>query len=785
LRSPNVGFIQSGVQFWLASSQNVRGLKGKLLVINATWRKRFSVLRNRLYLYPAPEPMPHKRLFWLAMGLVTLAAVAFSTYFILYLVSMQNAFQLNAEDMGIMDQAIWSTIHGQILHQTVCNILNDSNCGGFNGIMRFALHFEPILFPVSLFYLIWADPRMLLILQVLVVATGAYPAFWLARLRLRNDLAAVAIALLYLLYPALQQAVAIDFHAVTFTASFLLFTLYFMYTRRTGWLLVFALLSILCKEEIGIVIAMFGLWSMVFQRRWKTGLIMVLVGSLASALAILVIIPHFSPTGHPLLATRYGTGAGQSLFEQMLHPKQFLDTYVLEHAHLAYLRSLLAPGAFLPVLAPWVLVMAAPSIAINLLSSDVQQYTGLFHYNAEIVPVLIFSIIEAIVLILWVVQWVSTRLYAPIEKVASEPTSPARTISPWRPARMVHVVLLVAVLFFVLFTTVRRDDTFFGKMPFAENFQWPTSSAHSNLAQHFIAMIPADASVSAQTKLVPHLSQRVTIYMFPYGTPFDPTRPASQSAAKADYILLDLEGDVYPYYTSLQYINDVKTVLLSGDYGVVAAQDGYLLLKRGLPAPGISPYSALSAVQAKDPALHYLLLPNLPSSLCADIYVAPQGATQQAQATFTSPGGGSLSLLDYNVNTSSTINRTSGITVTTEWRVDAPIATPLQMLFALTGSDGNAYFVSNDVAQLYWCQTNSWKVGSIVRLTSRTFTVNDSKVPYGLAHLSLSLLPLAQLSDRIMDVQARLPLHVENGSGMIIPTQNTNALQLKSLNIIP
>ena len=124
-------------------------------MINVTWRKRFSVLRNRLYLYPTPEPMPHKRFFWLAMGLVTLAAVAFSTYFIIYLVSLQNAFQLNAEDMGIMDQAIWSTIHGQVLHQTVCNILHDANCGGFNGISRFGIHFEPILFPVSLFYLLW------------------------------------------------------------------------------------------------------------------------------------------------------------------------------------------------------------------------------------------------------------------------------------------------------------------------------------------------------------------------------------------------------------------------------------------------------------------------------------------------------------------------------------------------------------------------------------------------------------------------------------------------------
>lgn len=754
---------------------------------NVSWRKRFSVLRNRLYLYPAPEPLPRTRLFWLAMGLVTLAVAVFSTYFILYLVSMQNAFQMNAEDMGIMDQAIWSTIHGQMLHQTVCNILHDTNCGGFDGITRFALHFEPILFPVSLFYLFWSDPRMLLILQVLVVASGAYPAFWLARLRLRNELAAVAIALLYLLYPALQQAVAIDFHAVTFTAAFLLFTLYFMYTRRTIWLFVFVVLSILCKEEIGVVIAVFGLWTIVFQRRWKTGLTMVLLGSAASALAILVIIPHFSPTGHPMLATRYGGSSGQSLLSQLLHPKTFIGQYLLEHAHLAYLRSLFAPGAFLPLLAPWVLVMAVPSIALNLLSSDVQQYTGLFHYNAEIVPVLVFSTIEALVLILWITQFAWSKIGEGILwRVADsgkemDVEAGTRKGMPLRSyGRMLHIGLLFLLLLFVLFTTIRRDETFFGKMPFAQNFQWPRSSAHSNLAQHFIDMIPVNASVSAQTKLVSHLSHRASIYLFPYGTPFDPTRPASVSTDQAEYILLDLEGDIYPYYTSLQYITDVKTVLLSGRYGVVAAQDGYLLLKRGLPPPGVSPYSAVSAAQAQDPTQRALFLPDLPASLCSDSAVGPQHAPSTTLATFNGPGG-SLSLLDFKVNTSDIINRTSGITVTTEWRVNTPINVPLQFLFTMMGSDGSEYFVSNDVPQLYWCQTNSWKAGSILQMTSRTFTVNDSKVPYGLAHLSLSLLPLAQLSDKIMDGQARLPLHVDNGSG----TQAMNALQLKSITIIP
>ncbi len=755
-------------------------------MINVSWRKRFSVLRNRLYLYPPPEPLRRGRLFWLAMGLVTVAVIVFSAYFIVYLTSMQNAFQTNAEDMGIMDQAIWSTLHGQILHQTVCNILHDTNCAGFDGISRFALHFEPILFPVSLSYLLWSDPRTLQILQTLVVAAGAYPAFWLARLRIRNELAAVAIAILYLLYPAQQQATASDFHAVTFTASLLLFTLYFMYTRRTLWLFVFAVLALACKEEIGLVVVMFGLWSMLFQRRWRTGLALVILGGVCFALASFVIIPHFSPSGHPLLISRYngvlGEGPVQAVLAIILHPKAFVHQYILEHDHLAYLRSLFAPAGYLPLLAPWVLVMAVPSIALNLLSSDIQQYSGLFQYNAEIVPVLIFSTIEALVLILWVVQWIISRARPAAENIDLSTQAESRSVSPsiWKPGRLVNSGLLVVLLGIILFSTVHYDYSFFGKMPFAKGFEWPTTPAHAASIDRFIAMIPQDASVSAQNKFVPHLSHRSHIYLFPYGTAFDGASPGS--AVKADYILLDITGDIYPFYTSVKYINAVKTILLGGQYGVLAAQDGYLLLQHGLTAPGISPSSALRKVG--DPALNYLLSFDLPANLCSSIYVAPGDVHHQLSATFSGLGG-TMNLVDFSVGAANPFVRSSGMTVTTYWLVTGPTSEAFQILFLMTGSDGKEYLASTDVPQIFWCQTNTWKSGSMVALTSRVFTLASSKVPIGIAHLSVAIAPLVRSSDKIMDVQARLSLRVVNAPDTVTPTNGTNALQLKSINIIP
>jgi uncharacterized membrane protein len=396
---------------------------------------------------------------------------------------------------------------------------------------------------------------------VLVVASGAFPAFWLARLRLRNEWVGVLFALLYLLYPAQQNALIFDFHAVTLTAALLLFTLYFLYTRKTVLLFVFALLSMACKEEIPLMIALLGLWSLLFQRRWRIGSALFLLAIAWIAISLFVM-RLFSPTGNPLLLSRYaylGNNPAQMIQTIALHPLFILKQHVIEHRHLSYLNMLLAPSGYLPLLAPWILILALPTLALNLLSTDPGMYSGLFQYNAELVPILIFSTIEAIVVIKWLVQRFMAQVYIPVGKSPLQKT--------WGRSGYMSL-LLFAILVYALCSVVFAD---FGQsgMPFSRDFRWPRITAHSALAQHFISSIPPTASVSAQTRLVPHLSQRVTIYLFPYGDNV------------AQYILLDVTGDKYPYATTQAYNREVKKVLLSGQYGIVTAQDGYLLLKRG------------------------------------------------------------------------------------------------------------------------------------------------------------------------------------------------------------
>ncbi len=568
-----------------------------------TWRKWLASLWQRLYLYPAPEPLPYTRLFWLATALVTLAVLLFSVFFLIYLTRGQDAYLTNAEDMGIMDQAIWSTLHGQVLHQTVCNILSDTNCYGPQGLMRFAIHVEPILFPLSLLYIFWPDPKTLLVVQTLVVAIGAYPAFWLARLRLRNELAAAAIALLYLLYPAQQAALVDDFHAVTFTAALLLFVFYFLYTRRTWGLFICAILAMACKEEIPLIVVGIGIWSIVFQRRWRSGLALTVL-ALAWAVVALVVLPRlYSPTGQALLASRYselGDSPAAAVRSLVLHPIETLKQNVFEPERLFYLRALVVPAGLLPLLSPWILILSLPSLAINLLSSNEQMHSGLafYHYDAEIVPVLIFATIETIVLLLFISQ----RLYNTrrvegyavngeeyenkvqqtrvatrgvlVEREGGQHVMQWLPIPSSTPFSVVKVGLLTLLVVYLL-AIVLHYDTLQGPMPISKEFQWPTITSHEVLAQEFVNAIPATASVSAQSALVPHVSHRSQIYLFPYGD-------GVTTPAYASYIFLDMTGDPYPYYDTNTYKGEVKKVLQSGKYGILKQEDGYILLKQGL-----------------------------------------------------------------------------------------------------------------------------------------------------------------------------------------------------------
>jgi len=519
--------------------------------------------------------MPCGRWPRIALALVTVLALAFVVYYTAYTWSLLDTFRSNAEDMGIMDQALWNTLHGAILHQTICNSISDTNCLG--DVSRFAIHFEPLMLPLSLLYLIAPTPKALMLLQMLVVASGVYPVFCIACRRLSSPLAGLIFAVAYLLYPQLQSAILFDFHPVTLTMAFLVFALYFMLTRNNVGLLIACVLALSTKEEVPLDIVMIGLSILLFQRRWKLGA--GIIGLSLAWLAMAVIVMHIaSPVGHSPTAARYGylgDNPIQAGIYIVTHPLQVLREEMLDDAGISYLSILLGAFSFLGFASPFTLILCLPALSINLLSSDANMHQGLHQYSAEIVPIMVFSAISGIALLLEPVALGHRRhILAPdafsnLRKQIGYSFARLRLQTP--SVSRVALVALLAIAFAGCLVQQRTMNL--GNPPTFLALAWPTATPHSNLANTIVAMIPADASVSAQNTLVPHLSHRRSIYQYPYG------------AEQSDYVVLDTAGFIYPFTDQHAYDQSVRDLQSSGRFRTVFARDGYLVLQRSTPGP--------------------------------------------------------------------------------------------------------------------------------------------------------------------------------------------------------
>jgi len=512
-----------------------------------------------------------------ALILVTILAVAFVVYFTAYTWSLFDAFRSSAEDMGIMDQAIWNTLHGALLHQTICNNISDTNCLG--DVSRFAIHFEPLMLPISLLYIFAPSPKTLMVFQALVVASGAYPVYWIASRRLASPLAGLGFAAAYLVYPALQSAVVFDFHAVTLSAAFLMFAIYFMLSRNNVGLVIACLLSLSTKEEIPLDIFMIALAILVFQRRYKLSL--GLIGLSVVWLAVTLVVMHiFSPLGHSPTASRYsylGSSPLAVVRTILTHPLSVVRQQLLNHNSLHNIHTLIGSLGFYGVLGPSVLVLAMPALLLNLLSSDLHMQLGVHQYSAEIVPFMVFASISGVSFLIGLITLVARRGPPQLASAFSTGGDAADTTAwrlpgeGYRTSRTVASSLLIVLLLLIMgFCSLTEQKL--GYLPGIGTFSWPTQTAHTRLFTKVAALIPANASVSAQDELVPHLSHRHYIYQYPY------------MSEQSSYVVLDTKGDTYPFAVGSKGLHDyqqsVEDLLHSGKFHVIFQEDGYLVLQR-------------------------------------------------------------------------------------------------------------------------------------------------------------------------------------------------------------
>ncbi len=492
--------------------------------------------------------MTHQRLVQI---LLALCILGYTIFFATQLTLHYYSFGSRALDLGNYGQTIWNTSRGNWFHQT--------NQPGATS--RLSLHVEPILLPVSLLYLIYPGPEILFIFQSLVVALGAIPVWALARRALKNDWLALLFAVVYLLLPPMQAATLLDFHAVTLAPTFLLAAFYYLETRRAGWFALFAALAVACKEEIALIVLLMGLYALVINRQTRLG-IGAMALTVAWAFVAVFVIPRTFAGTENIHWSRYGHLGSDPLhivLNLFMQPQLFVNQLIAVNA-LDYLKLLLAPTAFVALLNPPTLLLALPSLGINLFSSftPMQRVNSLI-YAAPLVPAVLISSIYG-----------------------------ARNAQRWLPARL-SPALINGALGLIIGGATLAYHLQFGYLPGGGQFRgWEEITEHARRSARVLAQIPPEAKLSAQDRLNPHASQRETLYIF-------------DRLDDADHIVLDVTEDSWPLHPVA--LRDRVMQFLRQGFGVVDAYDGYLLLANNRPnLPTTLPAEFFDFARVENPA---------------------------------------------------------------------------------------------------------------------------------------------------------------------------------------
>ena len=465
----------------------------------------------------------------LAWGLILLYIVTFTWLAIL----RHASFNSSGFDLGIYDQVTWNTLHGRFFFYTTTG----------QPLLHFSNHVSPNILLLAPFYLIYSGPETLLFLQTAAIALGGLPLFWLSREKLNSNLAALTILAAYLLFPTLEIVTLWDFHPPVISVGFFMFAFYFLEKHRSGWFLLCVILAMMGKEQLPLQAAFLGLYAMVRYRYWRLGLTTVLLAMAWFFTIMYWIIPANSVTGQHLFIGYYadlGDSPLEIVTAALTRPDLVLQN-LWQPAKLQYLFDVLTPFAYLPLIGLPVLLIGTPSFAINLLSANAAMHDATqAQYGADIAPWLAWSTLFGAIYL----QRGLIRVWP--------------TVQTWVTGAISVTLLLFALVWHLLrgFSPLALDPP-----------HWEITD-HDRLAQRFMAQIPPDAPIAVQGKLYPHLSNRTIAYQLP-------------DINEAEYVFVDVTAGTWPIHPNDLWAQ-IQRLLNSGEFGILDAADGYLLLQRGL-----------------------------------------------------------------------------------------------------------------------------------------------------------------------------------------------------------
>lgn len=438
------------------------------IIISLSWLK----IRNKKFLRIEKWITNHPQ-----ESILFVLFLIYTAYFSVTSFLRYDNFYTGRFDLGNMAQTVWNTSHGRIFVLT--------NPNGTDPISRLAFHADFILILLAPFYFIWSNPKILLLIQAIIVGAGSFFVFFIAKDILKNKNLALAFSFAFLINPGIERANLYDFHPVTLAIFFLLGTCYFYLKKRYLYFSIFAILAAITKEEIWLITALFGIFIFLFPKKRILGSTVFLISVSIFAGLIWYAIPQALGSQHFALSyySEFGDSPMQIIKTVIFSPQKTIGT-ILAPERLNYINQLFLPVGFLSLLAPIFLIFAIPDLLINLLSNNPQLHQIYYQYTAPINPFVFITAIMGVAI---------------LKKATKLPS-----------------------IFFTIYLLVISmvGAHFFGPLPGAgeSNLDMYTRQLNERVfIDKYLSSIPKRLSVAATNNVGSHLSQRQQIYTVPNG----------------------------------------------------------------------------------------------------------------------------------------------------------------------------------------------------------------------------------------------------------------------------
>lgn len=451
-------------------------------------------------------------------------------------------------DLAIFDNLMWNTIHGRVLYSSLLqrNFLGE--------------HVSPILLMLTPIYWLAPNASTLLILQSCALASSAIPVYWLAKEHLEAR-PALVLLVLYFFNRSILGAAFFDFHEIVFAVPLIAFAFYFCEHRRNGLFVLMLLGAMLCKEEVALIVAAFGIYLWVQRGRSPLAIGLIIVGLAVFLADYNIVLPYFRGRPGPY-ADRYsylGSSIPAIIGNMIRHPL-YVAANIFTLPKLTYLCVLFGSLAFLPFLALEYLIPVAPTFLRVTLSGLVPEYSFDFHYSAPLCPFLFFAAIFG-----------AERLSRILSESAADSVTAIRDGIRGLAGRSSFLRRQMAYISTqdLIMTVVLICGGLFGMNPlrFANS---PKAASDVSSLDAIRRELPPGASLAGDETLIAHFSHRRDLAFLPI-------------VNNADYVLMDFAGDRFEYPLSRQeHRRQLLSLAFGGGYGVKLNTAGVVLLQRGM-----------------------------------------------------------------------------------------------------------------------------------------------------------------------------------------------------------